>query len=203
VHCARIAIEGQIVSTGHPWANVFHVYLPGEVATVADWITYIQSFANVYETRFFPYLVTDVKTTLCRGSLRQGTSSVLTLETGRNLAGSVAVSIVDSAASALVSWLTLSAYRGGHARTYLPGVPSSAMANAGLIGAVFRGNIATAAAGFLSDVNALVSTNIPVSELGVVHFQRANAWLSPTTFEPMLGVTVRNYLRSQRRRMEP
>jgi hypothetical protein len=182
---------------------VHHVYLPGETATPSDWESYLDGFANAWETRFLPNLTSNVSVRLVRGSLRQSSTDTLTLERARSNAGDRDEAAEAQNCCSVVSWLILTSHRGGRPRTYFPGVPVAATTGQALLTGAYAAAMASAGAGFIGDVSGLSETSIPDSILGCVHFQLDDAWLDPTTFSAFLGAHVRPYIRTQRRRIEP
>jgi hypothetical protein len=202
IHTARVSVEGYWPATGHPAANVFHVYMPGETASLEDLSSFLDDFANSYETRFLTHLHNTYSTQRARVTLRTGASTQLALDQGRAATGSIGGSLTPQQVSAVISWIAVESYRGGHGRTYLPAIPFSALGGSETLLGAFTGDIAAAAVGFLGDVNALNYGTIPDVVLGEVHFQSSDEWLSPPTFEPFLGAIVRNLIRTQRRRVE-
>lgn len=101
---------------------------------------------------------------------------------------------------AVVNWLEIETYRGGHPRTYIWGVPESAflLANSSLSGA-YRTALSSEANDFLTQFNALTLAGGP--QLSVLHRVAAGVPLTPGYLNALHSPTVRSKVGSQRRRI--
>jgi hypothetical protein len=91
-------------------------------------------------------------------------------------------------------------YRGGKPRIYMPGVPSSALADNNLYTGTYTGDAETAYAGFNAEVNLISEGGASSVSQGVWHKVRDKVELDPWTFSPLIGTGVQKRVCSQRRR---
>jgi hypothetical protein len=197
---ARVAISGTIFTL--PFTNVFWLSLVSSTPAVADLNSIIDTMLASYNTRFGALMSTDVGATISAVA-SWTTAPGLGIETIRThaLAPTGTATVPDAAACHVVNWTIAARYRGGHPRTYFPGVQSAHVTSGHLLDAAVLANWATASAGFLADVNAATHGSITTSTLGTVSFALHNAWRVPPVFEPYLGSGVRSILGTQRRRL--
>jgi hypothetical protein len=200
VGTARVALSGTVFT--HEWVNVLFLRLTHTaVVTVNDLETITNGMADSWGTRFAANLsnVTllnsiDVTFIKAVGQSLQYTHTEAKVGTSAN-------SLPDASACYVINWAIGDYYRGGHPRTYLPGVISTAMVNGSNLLAGNLTAVATAANGWLTDTNALTSTNVTQVELGTVRFQSGNAWLDPPVFKPYQSASIRPVIGTQRRRL--
>lgn len=115
--------------------------------------------------------------------------------------GSAGAAPEDAAACYVVDWLIGRYYRGGHPRTYLPGVLNAAITNGSIIGPTYQANLGDQASAWITHVNGLSTGNITAVQLGTVSFALHHAWRNPPVFEAYTGAKVRGFLGTQRRRI--
>lgn len=116
-------------------------------------------------------------------------------------AGSLTTGSDNNATSAVINWGINRYYRGGHPRTYLPGVADSDIANGRTLSSARQAAIAAGAQAWLTAVNALTHGDITACKLGTVSFQNGDVWRSPPVFEAYQSVKMRAFLGNQRRRI--
>jgi hypothetical protein len=121
-------------------------------------------------------------------------NSVNDVMTGGTMVGNVSTCIV-------LNWAIGAYYRGGHPRTYLPGVVLASTTNNNALTSAYQASIAAAAALWLSDTNALTATHILTVKLGTVSFQTLKAWRTPPIFRAYTSASVRAIMGTQRRRL--
>jgi hypothetical protein len=197
---ARVAISGTIFTL--PFTNVFWLNLVSSTPVVADLNSIIDSVLASYNTRFGALMSVDVGGTITAVA-SWTTAPGIGIETVRThaLVPTGTATVPDAAACHVVNWTIASRYRGGHPRTYFPGVQSGHVTNGHLLDSAVLANWATAAAGYLADLNALTHGAITSTTLGTVSFASHNAWRVPPIFDAYLGAGVRSILGTQRRRL--
>ena len=124
---AHVIVKGSLVSTR--WANVFHVLK----ANAQPWgdnelISLASGLRSAYVTNFGPVMVAasfigDVTATDL-GSDTGGTATQSGNTPGTGAGASLPANVATG-----VSWKINRRYRGGHPRTYLPGVPVGAISD--------------------------------------------------------------------------
>jgi len=104
--------------------------------------------------------------------------------------------------AACISWRLRAHYRGGHPRTYLPGIPDSAKVNVDEWSGSFTAAAVSAANAFKNDCNSAGSGTVTDTQLGTVSFVHAGAWRTPPIFRPFVGdAFMDSRIDTQRRRL--
>lgn len=101
----------------------------------------------------------------------------------------------------VISWTIPAHYRGGHPRTYIPGMLENGLTTAG--GNAWTSGLRNAVAAFGGAFlnSFLTSTAAGIAEqLGTISFRRNNAPLATPVFYPFTGGVVHGRIDSQRRR---
>jgi len=200
VKACRLAISGTINTL--PWTNVFWLQLTDDgTQTSADLKTVIDAVMASWNTNIRPQHVNTVTTSDAKAVWITGVGTAFEYQTSVSYTGAVSSSINDNAACIVVNWAINQYYRGGHPRTYHPGIASSAVTNGSVVAAGTQSTVAGVYSTWMTAVNALTATHITKVELGTVSFARNNAWRSPPVFYAYKSVGVRNYLGNQRRRI--
>lgn len=196
----RVALSGTTVN--QPWTCIQYLQVTTDgTKTAAD----LKTVADAYAAAFFlrmkasmssSVILTDVKAVWVTGP---GTelaydSSVNDVMTGATIINNVATCIV-------LNWAINAYYRGGHPRTYLPGVISANTTTSNQLTAAYQASIAAAAALWLSDTNALVGVHILSVKMGTISFQTGNNWRVPPIFRAFTSPSVRAVFGTQRRRL--
>jgi len=109
--------------------------------------------------------------------------------------------VMNIATAPVVNWHIDQYYRGGKPRSYMPAPRSSHVTDAVHLTAAGLTAYGSAAAAFLTAVNAAASGSISATRLGTVSFARANAWRVPPVFYPYTSASIRSTLGIQRRRL--
>lgn len=196
----RLVLSG--LNLTHRWVNVMWLNLTATSRAQADLQSIVDSVSSAWNTNFAPVLanggtmtnVLGVWTTPGGGEIVANNSTVRTM----SQAGTV---IADAAASYVINWHINAYYRGGHPRSYFPGVVSTAVTNGSDVTTTQQGLLAPAASAYLTAVNALTHGGITAVTLGTVSFVHAHAWRTPPIFRPFQSVSVRAKLGTQRRRI--
>lgn len=100
----------------------------------------------------------------------------------------------------VVSWKLASVYRGGKPRTYIPGVPPSAVGSDTAWTSDYVAATASFAAAFLAAFNAQTIDDASLN-LGTMAFFRSNAALAPPYFESFVSSSCQPRICTQRRRL--
>src|SRR5215831_7168843 len=167
---ARIAISGG--HFGLPWANVFWLNLAGgSTATQAAFDTIVSGVFGAYNNAFQTSLSNQTTITLANGVLFQSPTTVLHSTFSAANAGLLSTPFVQDNAAAVVLSCTSNAYwRGGKPRTYLPGIPTSQMADNHQLSATADTDYTNHGNSFHTALNALSATGITQSQHGFVKF---------------------------------
>lgn len=196
----RVAISGTIFATY--WANVFWLKLTesgtvdtADLTAIADGISAAWAAHVAGQVNTAVYLQ-QVKVTHWDGS------GVETQYVGTySHEGGQTSQMRNCAAAIVVDWFISAHYRGGHPRSYWPGPSDTDIDNGATLHSTYRTNLATAAAAFLTAVEAITSTNVTAVEMGTVSFVHAGAWRTPPEFRRYIGSGIRSVLGTQKRRL--
>jgi hypothetical protein len=121
------------------------------------------------------------------------------------IAGAASGSALPASVSCCISWRIASHYRGGHPRTYLPGLNQEMMANVKTWDGGFRTSVANGATAFHTAIESLSGiTNVSSIDHGTMSFVDAGDWRDPPVFRRFSGdVVVDSRIDTQRRRLGP
>lgn len=102
----------------------------------------------------------------------------------------------------VIDWFEALTYRGGHPRTYVWGLPTSAT-NSDLqtIEDAYRSSLSENAADFLAAFNALVITGAELATLSCLHRVEGGVPLAPGYLSALASPTVSERIGTQRRRI--
>lgn len=190
-------------SGGHVPANIFYLSFGMAGVTAAELVTLATSIATNWNGNIAPLVhsdcaLTQVTVTMIDGTETQG------IWTGSHSGTNGTTSLMPPSVAACVSWQIARAYRGGHPRTYLPGMAQGNMVGTGwnLFTAAYATAVADDWDAFLLSVNTLTIAGGSVS-MGTVSYRTGNAPRAvPVFFGYVQGGTRCNTrLASQRRRL--
>ena len=115
--------------------------------------------------------------------------------------GSVSGNPMPAQVSVGITWSIASSYRGGHPRTYLPGIAYATMDGVTTIQAAEASVFASHASSFHTALEEFTGTNWASTEHGVVSFVRNGEWRTPPVFIRITGARVDQRIDTQRRRL--
>jgi hypothetical protein len=197
---ARVAISGLYL--GHKWASVYYLQLTGSAIVAADLNTLSGDIAAAWNTRYNANLSNNVSITQVAIVYIPSVGNEVNGSWTGSHAGTAGSSDVENAGTcAVINWKISAYYRGGHPRTYLPGLLNANITNGSQIGSGELTNLATASTGFLADNNGFTTTNISGVAMGTLSYAHANTWRNPPIFRPYTGCSIRGVIGSQRRRV--
>lgn len=183
-------------------ANVFHVQCNNGVGPIAlsDVTALATAARGYYKLRFTNLLANGF-------SQKEMYALDLTTDTGAQAtisgtdAGGTVVSGLPNNVACCVTWSISRHYRGGHPRTYLPGIPGGAQFDVTSFTSSFITQVTTGAQGFRTDINAFTSTGITQARLCAVHRVRNKLVLDTPLVTYIDGASVDSRFDSQRRRV--
>jgi len=196
----RVALSG--TTRGHRFVNVFWLKLTKSAAvTVNDLSTIATGIDTTYNTSIRTATTGDVTLTAIDLKYYKGDGTILEYTKTVARSGASGTSVNDAACCFVVNWIISSLYRGGHPRSYMPGVDGTTVSNGSDISSGMVSTFATAAEAFRNAINAITSTNVTAVVMGTVRFQQADTWLSPPAFFAYTSSRVRSKIGTQRRRI--
>jgi hypothetical protein len=186
----------------HRWNNVFWLLLTSSAPAQADLDSLAGSINALWATTLAMHLTNVVNLVTTQlvwlpGGGVELVSANSTLQAGHD----TGTTLQDAAASVVLSWHIGAYYRGGHPRTYMPGLDPVNITNYSDLTPGVVSAIHTDALAWLNGINAMTHGAISAVQLGTVSFQAAHAWRTPPIFRPYLGVTCRPTIGTQRRRL--
>ena len=186
---------------GHVSANVFYGFSATTTPTAADLDALASSIRGIWTsnlaTRFDTHWsLQNVEITALNGTETQGLDSTVVPGTG-------STNPLPPQVAACVSWHIAAAYRGGHPRTYQPGIDTGYLTATGSneISTTAAVNLATSWDAFLTAFDALTLDGNEIA-MGVVSYVRNKTpRVTPVFYAYVPGATrVNTRLASQRRR---
>lgn len=199
-HC-KVAIGGTLFD--HLWTQVFYLHFVHGTVTINDLQSIADEIASLWNTNVAPDMSSDCTLTSVTLTYVPSVGNELVFEGSYTHAGTVAgTTIADASACYVVQWKIGAYYRGGHPRSYNPGVVSSVVTNGSLVSSGTRASLAGRWNTLRNALNAFTTTNISSITMGTLSFQSANAWRVTPLFRAFTDVAVAPILGSQRRRIK-
>lgn len=203
-HTARIALSGTVGEAR--WANVLWA-LNGkrQQPTIGELAVMATYFFNEYAQRFLPLLDENVHLQSAAVNYYLAAGEQLGGDHVGDQAGGHSGIALPASIAVCVSWSLQQRYKGGHPRTYLPGVTQDRIFNYTAFLPAFTDAIASAAKTFHTNINAFAQGNIDQLELGTVSFVLRKEWRAPPVFRSFVPAqaAVDARVDSQRRRLGP
>lgn len=201
----RVAANG-IYDINTRWANVFWIRNAAQTQPGSAAMEQLAKLVyDAYAAQFLPLLEQSV--------VLEGTQLIYYGEGGSQLGSqwvqntNGTVTDIGSAANVAccISWLVPERYRGGHPRTYLPGIPTTALLGRNTFTDTFRTAVRLAADQFHATVNAFAGAALSPVHLGTVSFVHDAKWRTPPVFRDYTPGAAEVDVRvdTQRRRLGP
>ena len=193
----RFAVSG--TNQGQKWVNIFHSKysnVPADAATVnaicqAVHTAYVNAFTTLWSSSTI--LITVDGQDLASRTAATGTFSLTHpgVQTTIPMALQVALCI---------SWSISDRYRGGHPRTYLPGIDGTFVTGGRLLTTAGHTAYLNAAAGFLTNMNAMTAGGSSWQMCCVRYFSQHQLLANPLV-RTITGQSVHGRIDTQRRRL--
>lgn len=180
------------------------LFIPGsgEVLT-ADLLSLAGDAGDAYASVFASHLSNAWGLDSVEVVFQVGAGDAISATSEVSHVGSITSDVMPANVALCISWTIAASYRGGHARTYLCGIPSTDAATVSTWNTSYAGVIAAGANTLHTDLEALTYGSIPSVEHGIVSFVHAGAWRSPPIFRRIVaeGAHVDLRIDTQRRRL--
>lgn len=187
-----------------PWAAVQWLEFPlTDTPTAADLAAAAAFIGNAYGSNIIAHMHNSVTHAHTKLSWYGVGEDIVEGEASFALSGSGVGTCCPANVCLAISWHVAIGYRGGHPRTYVPGVPINSTDFVSLVGGTFASTLAAGGNTFRTNVNGHTETSITSITLGTVSFVRNKNWRTPPVFVPFVNATVDLRLDSQRRRLGP
>lgn len=200
----------KLVFTGHaggaPWVNVMWLYLTGSgEITTGDLNTLAHSCFTEYKNRFLPLLHEYCELQTATVTLYEDGDALNGVYASAQSGSADRGALMPAQVALCISWQIPFAYRGGHPRTYLAGIPFGAMASTNSWEATYLTSANSQAVDFHDELEGLgpIGDGIETVEHGIVSFQKDGAWRTPPLFRRIVTGYVDNRIDTQRRRLGP
>ena len=196
----HVAINGHHDTS--QWTNVFWALTTGyDSATGTDVSDLATDIFGVFQTNLLPWTSNSNHLTSVQCVLYQTSGELMGSSTADHVGGASG-SYQVGAVSLVLSWGTTAFWRGGKPRTYLSGIPDSAVDTATTYTSSYVSSVAGAAADFLSDFNGLAPGALDTVTLGLLSRVSGGVARTPAVFFPYFTVFARSNPGSIRRRNE-
>lgn len=197
----RVVFTGRI-GAASPWAAVMWGFVPGSTEVTTSALNTLAAFlGNAYGTNVINKMADAVHLDHCHISFYGADLDLIEGDATLALSGSVAPPSNSAQVALGITWRIAIGYRGGHPRTYVPGVPISAQLNERSVTSIFASSLAAGANTFHTNWEGYTADEIPSLQHGAMSFIRAKEWRTPPVFVRINGATVDTRLDTQRRRV--
>ena len=194
---ARFAVQG--TNQGTKWVNIFHskyTVQPQDAVTLnaicqAVHTAYLNAFTTLWNSTCI--LNTVDGQDLASRTAATGTYSLAHPGTGTTIPMACQVALT-------LSWSITDRYRGGHPRTYLPGIDGTFVTNGRLLTTAGHTAYLNAAAAFLTNMNAITAGGSTWKMCCVRYFSQHQLLANPLVRE-ITGQSVHGRIDTQRRRL--
>lgn len=203
LHTAHFTVTGS-TGGGTVWANTFWVRNGNAVQpSAADFDQLTQDFGSAWQSHFLAVLATQCTCTSCSSLYYGPSGQELAGFVGLGGTGSIAGGVMPANVSCCVGWHIQQHYKGGHPRTYLPGIPTVEASNPKLFATAYVTSVLNAANTFHTTVNSFTRGSFSGAKLGTVSFQLKRDWRNPPVFRDFTtgGAHVDQRIDSMRRRL--
>lgn len=196
-NAVQVAVTGTL--TGLPFANIFHLaHSPGAVSSgVLD--TIASGVGNTYSTHFLQLMSTVAQVEQVKAIDLSSRTGPVGLDPTHRPGVAVGTSYAANSVAFCVSWSIVDRYRGGHPRTYIPGMLTTNIVSNHLWLDTYRLGMLGAANGFRLDCNALTAGGLTWSLVCVRYFQN-HALLPDPAVRTITAAVCRTRIDSMRRR---
>jgi hypothetical protein len=187
------------LQSGINWANIFHFLYTGPAPSGTDCVALATSFHGDYASSWMPSLssgctlehteVTDLDTAVGAGGGYSATNP-----------GGAFGSVIANQLAAIINWHAPTRYRGGHPKTFIPGLPNGSITDALHLTPAKIADLQTASNNWLFSTGTITHGAISVVGMTVVHYRRHNVALVPPQSELVSGGGPRLLVGSQRGR---
>lgn len=187
---------------GHKWACVFWLNLTAVTPAQAD----LQTLAGKISASWNTNLITQLTAaTIMNNVLLVWTpvagQEIIALDTTVRTGTSGGADPSNASTCFVVNHRTGAYYRGGHPRSYVPGVNASNIQNGSTILSASANAMAAAWTAFVTTIKTGPAGGITAIDVGTVRFRSKNAWLNPPVFVSWQSHSVRQTLGTQRGRL--
>jgi hypothetical protein len=197
----QIVIAGD--TSGVPWVNVFWAgSAVSGTPTRAQMDTLATSLLGTYQSEFRPMANVDVLVSSCTVNYYDTGGAVIPGFASNPLAGTRAGGALPASTAGVVNWHTnFDHYRGGHARTYIPGPVTSDMATTSAFSTLYTAALATHASAWRTAINAYAGAPFTSLTFSMLSRIRGKQPLAVPVLRSIIGQTVRSIIGTQRRRL--
>jgi len=203
VRSCRLGFSG--VNGSSKWAAVQWAHLNGSGDITQQ---QLEDFADFAGTAYGSNVIAEMNErctmTLCEATLYGSDADVLVAAKQLALNGDHVGSLAPANTAIGISWHLAVSYRGGHPRTYVPGVDNGHLENERETSSLIASNLASAANLFHQDVEGY-SDGATITSVthGTMSFVADKEWRVPPVFRRFTVATVDLRLDTQRRRFGP
>lgn len=182
------------------WANVMHVgYDVADTVTQAKADALAASARLAFNTRMMAHMHSSVTLTETIVTDLSSVNGVTAIDTGSGV-GAQGASVSPGQVAFLINWKIARRYRGGHPRTYLPGVAEIDVDGAGIIISTRRTPLSVSVGQFITDIAA--TTGGPTNPyLAVVHYFKNGVLQSAPEVDRIISGSCNVICGTQRRRL--
>lgn len=193
-------VEYQGTLNGVNWACIFHEGYTGAPPTAGA----VTLLANKFQDAFLHDLAPVVTTAAFLNS-----TTVTDLSSNLGAVGLNAVGVqggrtgnaAPNNCCSVMSWTIARKYRGGHPRTYLPGINQEDVVAGTTLSPTFIVALSGAASSFLSSSQTAGAVPMALTGLVCVHYRKGAAYIVPPLVDPIVAGQAHAGVGTQRKRL--
>jgi hypothetical protein len=201
----RIILSGKYVAQN--WANVMYAHTTGLDPSEADLTTMATSLKTLWTTTLGTLSVNALTLTQVTVVDISSTSGLAGIWASTPVTGTIAGSASAAQIAGVISWKIARRYRGGHPRTYIPGIAQSSILNHREFTSGWVASAGTAANAWRGGINGMTFASMPLCAFVNFSFYSKTDVPAPPhlraipVMNPILTHKVGSRLDSQRRRL--
>lgn len=201
-HVARFTVSGDWESAR--WANVFWVRNGGfATPTAGDFQSATADFLSAYNSSFRQLMGIRCIVRECTALYYGVSGGALDAVAAASQTGNQGGENLPASAAIVIGWRVQAHYRGGHPRTYIPGVTTDQLEDTTTFKSSYVDATRDVANFFLNAVNDIHHGDFNSVHLGTVSFVHRKEWRTPPVFRDYIpgAAFCDSRVDSQRRRL--
>lgn len=201
----KIQLKGKYVSGN--WANVMYAITTGTSPTQADLDTMATALKTLWVSNLGECSHTSVSLTQVLVTNIASDTGLTGVWASTPVLGTIAGTAGPANLAGCISWKIARRYRGGHPRTYIPGISLTSVLDTRLFTTTYVATLLSKALAWRTGINAMTYTSMPLISFSCISYYDKDVNPTPPHLRPVprtdgiVGATVGNRIDSQRRRL--
>jgi hypothetical protein len=196
-NAVQVAVTGNLNAL--PWANIFHLSHSAGALSSGTLDAVAASVGNAYSSHFLALMSTVSSVEQVKAMDLSSRTGPIGLDVTHRPGTGAGTAPAANSVAFCVSWSIVDRYRGGHPRTYIPGMLGTNIVNGHTWLDTFRLGMLGAASAFRTDLNAITAGGLTWQMVCVRYFS-GHALLPDPAVRPIFAAVCRTRVDSMRRR---